>query len=153
MMANRRLALSLLCAAAPLTAALMTATPAVADDPAQAEAACGASAADYAGSPFQGIFASEAGAALTVQFATPNSVQTQWQEQGWEGAGVGAYEVGPGSVQWTNSATVSGPLTGVDSEVYRSVEVRCEAGGSHVTSIAGVVDSGESQIPFVLHRR
>ncbi|NJP43485.1 hypothetical protein [Actinacidiphila epipremni] len=151
MMANRRLALSLLCAAAPISAALLTAGPAVAADPAQAEAACGASAADYAGT-FLGVFDNESGDTLRVQFAEPDAVLTRWSVQGWQGEGKGKFDVGPGSVQWTNSGTVSGPLTGVDSEVYQSVQVQCEGGGSRVTSIAGLVDSGDAQIPFVLQR-
>ncbi|MFI0899083.1 hypothetical protein [Streptomyces sp. NPDC020983] len=151
MMATRRLALSLLCAAAPLSAALMTATPAIADDTAQSEAACGATAADYAGT-FHGVFANDSGDTLRVQFAAPNSALTQWNVEGWEGEGHGKFDVGPSGVQWTNSGAISGPLTGVDSEVYRSVQVQCDGGGSRVTSIAGVVDSGDAQIPFVIGR-
>jgi hypothetical protein len=152
MMANRRLALSLLCAV-PLGAALMTAAPASAVEAAPSDAAtCGASAADYSGH-FAGTFENDPGSSLHVRFAAPGSVETTWNVGGWEGAGTGRFDVGPSGAQWTNSSTVSGPLTGVDSEVYRSVQVTCADGGSEVTSIAGVVDSGDAQIPFAIDRR
>jgi opacity protein-like surface antigen len=152
MMANRRLALSLLCAV-PLSAALMTAVPAVAAEQAPSDpAACGASSEDYAGT-FGGTFENDPGAALEVRFAAPHSVETTWNVRGWGGSGQGKFDVDSTGAQWTNSSTVSGPLTGVDSEVYRSVQVRCEDGGSQVTSIAGVVDSGDAQIPFAITRR
>ena len=119
--------------------------------PGAGQAACGASAADYSGT-FQGMFENDPGASLHVRFDAPHSVDTAWNARGWEGAGTGKFDIGPSGVQWTNSSTVSGPLTGVDSEVYRSVHVQCTEGGTRVTSIDGVVDSGDAQIPFTLMR-
>jgi hypothetical protein len=155
MMANRRLALSLLCAAAPLTAALMTATPAVADDPAQAQAACGASPADYSGT-FEGIFDNAPGDTLAVSFDAPQSVETHWTVEGWQGAGSGSYELTPGGVQWINADTISGPATGVDTETFRVTSVSCAAGTTEAETLRGAVvaptESGTVTYPFTVVR-
>jgi hypothetical protein len=155
MMATRRLALSLLCAAAPLTAALMTASPAVADDPAQAQAACGASAADYSGT-FAGTFDNAPGDTLTVSFDAPQSVETTWTVEGWQGAGRGSYELTGGGVQWINADTISGPATGVDTETFRVTSVSCAAGTTEAETLRGAVvaptESGTVTYPFTVTR-
>ncbi|NJP43484.1 hypothetical protein [Actinacidiphila epipremni] len=156
MMANRRLALSLLCAAAPLSAALLTAGPAVAADPAQAQAACGASAADYSGT-FEGTFDNAPGDTLAVTFAAPQSVETNWTVEGWQGAGRGTYEVTGGGVEWNNADTITGPATGVDTETYRVMSVSCAAGTTEAETLRGEVvaptASGTVSYPFTVVRQ
>ncbi|MDH6131232.1 hypothetical protein P3T37_000601 [Kitasatospora sp. MAA4] len=151
MTSTRRLAMAVLCSTS-LAAALVAATPAVASAPASHRAACGASAADYDGT-FAGAFDNNAAATLSVTFAAPQKVTTQWSVQGWNGSGKGEYELSATGPEWTNSDTVDGALTGVDSEVYRSVSVTCANGSSTVATIAGLVDSGKAEIPFTINRQ
>jgi hypothetical protein len=156
MMANRRLALSLLCAA-PLSAALMTAAPAVAAEPVLSDAAaCGASAADYSGT-FQGTFDNAPGDTVTVTFTAPQSVATDWTVSGWQGHGQGTYEVTGGGVQWNNADTISGPATGVDTETYEVMSVRCAAGSTEAEVLRGEVvaptESGTVRFPFTVVRQ
>jgi hypothetical protein len=156
MMANRRLALSLLCAAAPLSAALVTAVPAVAADPAPAQAPCGASAADYSGT-FEGTFDNAPGDTLAVTFAAPHSVETDWTVEGWQGHGQGTYELTDGVLQWNNADTISGPATGADTETYRVLSASCAAGTSEAETLRGEViapkASGTVRIPFTVVRQ
>ncbi|MDH6577695.1 hypothetical protein [Kitasatospora sp. MAP5-34] len=152
MMSTRRLALSVLCSTS-LAAALVAASPAGAVQSAQHRAgACGMNRADYNGT-FAGTFQNNPAASISATFAVPRSVTTQWAVQGWSGSGKGEYELSATGPEWTNSDTVSGPLTGVDSEVYRSVNITCANGDSTVTSIDGIVDSGMAQIPFTINRQ
>jgi hypothetical protein len=158
MMSTRRLALSLLCSAS-LAAALLTASPAVASQPAASPRAdaCGAAPGDVEGT-FAGTFEDVAADQLSVTFTAPRSVTTQWTVKGdhdalWTGSGKGEYEIGDTGPQWTNSDIVGGPVDGVDTENYRSVRVECANGGSQVTTISGIADSGAAQIPFTINRQ
>ncbi|GAA2136269.1 hypothetical protein GCM10009760_15640 [Kitasatospora kazusensis] len=152
MNSTRRLTLAALCVTS-LTAALLAASPAGAAQPTQhRDPACGAAPSDYDGT-FAGLFNRTDGDTVSVTFSAPRAVATQWNVNGWSGSGRGEYELGATGPQWTNSNTVSGPIMGTDSEVYRSGEVSCDNGGSQVTRIAGVVDSGSAQIPFVIDRQ
>lgn len=153
MKSTRRLALSALCAASLATGlAAATTAPAAARTPAYSESPCVATPSNLAGT-YSGDFENNSGDTLSVTFTEPSTATTEWTVQGWHGSGQGVFEFAPTGPQWTNSNIVTnGPVSGADSENYRSTGVTCDRSGT-VETITGEVDSGNAQIPFTITRR
>lgn len=151
MMSTRRLAMSVLCTTS-LAAAVAAASPAMALQSAERSAPdCGMSSADIEGT-FTGAFNNTPSDILSVTFTAPREVATDWTVEGWQGRGTGRFEFGETGPQWTNANVLRGVLNGTDSETYRTVSVTCAGGDSRATTIHGVVDSGNAQIPFTISR-
>lgn len=158
MMSSRRLALSVLCAASLATGlAAASIAPATAQAPRYGETPCAATSFNLPGT-YSGNFENNSGDTLSVTFSDSSpSTTTQWTVEGWHGSGRGEFEFGPTGPQWTNSDIVTnGPVSGSDSEVYKSTEVTCDADSGMVRTITGLLDSGKAdkaEIPFTITRR
>lgn len=151
MMSTRRLTLSLLCAAS-CAAGPVLAFPAGAVDLPGTYVSCGQSAQDYSGT-FSGTFDQAPGDTISVTFTAPDKVTTSWHVEGWTGSGQGTYELISGGLRWDDADSVSGPLSGVDSETYVSQDVSCAAGTSEAESLRGTVGSGTQHFSFSVTRR
>ena len=123
---------------------------------ARRQAACGASAADYSGT-FRGTFDNAPGDTIKVTFNAPESVDTDWTVQGWQGHGQGTYELTGSGVEWNNADTIGGPATGVDTETYRVTSVSCASGTHEAETLHGEVvaptKSGTVRYPFTVVRQ
>ncbi|MFF2505872.1 hypothetical protein ACFVTY_21145 [Streptomyces sp. NPDC058067] len=151
MKSTRRLSLAVLCAAS-LTTAVVAASPAGAVQPThERAAACGANVSDYNGT-FKGLFNKSTGDTLKVTFDAPSTAKTEWSVEGWKGTGDGEYTLSASGPQWISANKVSGVLSGVDSELYKSTSVTCAPGTHEVDTISGYVDAGDAVIPFSVTR-